>query len=221
MIERVWLSACSATSIDDVLVATDDERIVHECNRIGASCLMTSRDAVSGTDRVAEAAKNFPEADIILNVQGDEPLLKHELLDELVAALRNSNADVATPVKRITTEEEIDNPTICKVALRNDNTAMYFSRSAIPHVRGAIGASRLSASIFWKHIGIYAYRKSALERCITLSPHPLELAESLEQLRLLADGARYLCVETTHELIAVDTPSDAEKVRTYLEMYSD
>lgn len=217
MLERVWLAAQEARRIDAVAIATDDERIAAECKRIGAECVMTSSDLLSGTDRVAQAMQlSYPNAEIVLNVQGDEPLLRGELLDALVEALQNSDADVATPIKRITTEGELDNPTVCKVTLRNDNTALYFSRSTIPHLRGVAEQERLEKAIFWKHIGIYAYRRAALERFITLPPHALELAESLEQLRLLADGAPYLCVESNMNLVAIDTPEDAERVRELL-----
>ncbi len=218
MLERVWRAASTARSIHEVYVCTDDERIVAECQRIGARCIMTSPDLPSGTDRVAAAASQLETvADIVLNVQGDEPLLQSSLLDSLVEALRSSDADVATPIHRINSEEELDNPTICKVALRSDYTALYFSRSVIPHTRDVYGTARLSAFEYWKHIGIYAYRANALQRFVNLTQHPLECAESLEQLRLLADGARYLCVPTTHHLVAVDTPADAERVRALLQ----
>ncbi len=217
MLERVWRAACGAREIDEVFVSTDDDRISAECDRIGARCIMTSADLPSGTDRVAAAAASLKlSSDIVLNVQGDEPLLQSELLDNLVRALRSSDADVATPIRALTSLEELDNPTICKVALRSDMTALYFSRSVIPHLRGVAPADRLQHFAFWKHIGIYAYRAAALQRFISLPPAALELAESLEQLRLLADGARYLCVPTTHDLVAIDTPEDADRVRALL-----
>ncbi len=221
MLERVWRATTDAQTIDQVYVSTDDERIARECDRIGALCIMTSADLLSGTDRVAAAAAalSINSADkeaIVLNVQGDEPLLQPALLDSLVSALQSSPHDVATPIRRIESEQDLDNPTVCKVTLRSDSTALYFSRSVIPHVRGVQGADRLNATTFWKHIGIYAYKAAALERFIALPPAALELAESLEQLRLLSDGARYLCVPTTHDLVAIDTPADAERVRAIL-----
>ena len=221
MIERVWRAALQAKEIDEVYVSTDDDRIAKECGRIGAECIMTSSELASGTDRVAAAAATLgSSAQIILNVQGDEPLLPPDLLDSLVVALRESSMDVATPIRRMSSGSDLDNPTICKVALRSDNTALYFSRSVIPHVRGIEGAERLQHFDYWKHIGIYAYTTEALQRFIQLPPATLELAESLEQLRLLADGARYLCVPTLHDLVAIDTPEDAERVRAILQSQS-
>ncbi|MFN9777165.1 MAG: 3-deoxy-manno-octulosonate cytidylyltransferase [Candidatus Kapaibacterium sp.] len=218
MLERVVRAAQAAQSITDVLVATDDIRIEAECERIGVGCVMTSAELPSGTDRVAAAAAVLGASyDVILNVQGDEPLLQPSLLNELVLGLVESQADVCTPVTPLTLADDLDNPTICKVTRRSDGTAMYFSRSVIPHVRGIQGEQRLEAVRFWKHIGLYAYTPAALARFIALPPHPYELAESLEQLRLLADGARYMCIETLHTLIAIDTPEDVLKVRAALE----
>ncbi|MFM8472626.1 MAG: 3-deoxy-manno-octulosonate cytidylyltransferase [Candidatus Kapaibacterium sp.] len=217
MIERVVRAAEGAEGVTDVLVATDDDRVRAECDRIRVRCVMTDPELPSGTDRVAAAAAGLKESyDIVLNVQGDEPLLQPSLLTSLVHALASSSDDVCTPVTRLVDPADLDNPTICKVTRRTDGTAMYFSRSVIPHVRGASGPERLHAVEYWKHIGLYAYTSRALQRFISLPPHPYELAESLEQLRLLADGARYLCVETDHTLIAVDTPEDADKVREVL-----
>lgn len=217
MLEMVWLAAKSASSISAVAIATDDDRVAQECSRIGADCIITDSTLLSGTDRVAQAMQRaYPNADIVLNVQGDEPLLRGALLDSLVHALQHCTTDVATPIKKIETQEELDNPTVCKVTLRADSTALYFSRSTIPFVRGAERSDWLAHHTFWKHIGIYAYKRTALERFISLSPHPLEESESLEQLRLLADGARYLCVETSDNLVAIDTPEDANRVRDIL-----
>ncbi len=217
MIERVWRAASSATRIDRVVVATDDERIADHCRNFGAEVVMTSSELLSGTDRVAQAAQVLgSDADIILNVQGDEPLLKAGVLDALVDALRASNADVATPITRISSTADLINPTVCKVTLRSDNTALYFSRSAIPFVRSHPVEQWLEQAVMWKHIGLYAYRAASLQRFIQLPPAALELHESLEQLRLLCDGARYLCVEVADELVAIDTPEDAERVRQIL-----
>lgn len=217
MLERVVRAAQKAKDIDQVLVATDDERILRECERIHVPCVVTSPELPSGTDRVAAAAASMDDSfDVVLNVQGDEPLLEPALLTTLAHELIRSGADVCTPVTRLVSAEELDNPTICKVTLRTDGSAMYFSRSVIPHVRGVHGNERLQVTEYWKHIGLYAYTRRSLQRFISLPPHPYELAESLEQLRLLADGARYMCVETSNHLIAVDTPEDAERVRSVL-----
>jgi 3-deoxy-manno-octulosonate cytidylyltransferase (CMP-KDO synthetase) len=217
MIERVWEATMQSQLINHVAVATDNETIAEICKRIGAECIMTSSELVSGTDRVAEAMnKAYTDSTIVLNVQGDEPLLHHSVLDDMITALTTSSADVATPITDITSLEELENPTICKVALRTDGTALYFSRSVIPHGRGIERTELLSSYPYKKHIGLYAYTSDAIKRFSQLQPHPLELSESLEQLRLLADGAVYSCVHTNHQLVAIDTPADAEKVRMIL-----
>ncbi|MBI3231927.1 MAG: 3-deoxy-manno-octulosonate cytidylyltransferase [Candidatus Doudnabacteria bacterium] len=217
LVQRVWEAAMAATTLDRVIVATDDERIASHCENIGAEYIITSSDLSTGTDRVAAAysALNI-QADTILNIQGDEPLLLPILVDQLVLALENSTADVATPIKKITSNDELFNPTIVKVALRNDFTALYFSRCTIPYYRGIEPEMWLSKYQYWKHIGLYAYRPHVLQRFVELPQSPLEIAESLEQLRLFTDGAVFQCVETECELIAVDTPEDAERVRMFL-----
>lgn len=217
LVQRVWEAAMTATTLNRVIVATDDERIATHCENIGAEYIITSPDLPTGTDRVSAAyqALNI-SADVILNIQGDEPLLQSKLIDELVLAIENSSADVATPIKKITSNEELFNPTIVKVALRNDFTALYFSRSTIPHYRGIDPKMWLHHYQYWKHIGLYAYREHVLQRFVELPQSPLEIAESLEQLRLFTDGAVFQCVETECELIAVDTPEDAERVRLFL-----
>lgn len=215
MLERVWQAARRATGFDEVVVLTDDERIARECERIGAAFAMTPSELPSGTDRSAYAVMRwYGDADIIVSLQADEPLVPAILLEQLRSALeQNPSADVATPIAPITSEEEVKNPTVCKVVCRNDGTALLFSRAPIPYHRDRrIGEPRL----YRRHIGIYAYRRAALLRFAALPPHPIEQAESLEQLRLLLDGATFLCVETEAELIAVDTPADADRVRQYL-----
>jgi len=215
MLERVWRAAVSAKGFDGVIVLTDDERIGRECERLGCTWHWTPGDLPSGTDRIAYAiVRWYPEAEFIVNLQADEPLAPGALLSRLREALeQNLDADVATPVAPITDVEDVGNPSVCKVVCRDDGTALYFSRAPIPYSRehgiGELGLYR-------KHIGIYAYRRRALERFARLSPHPLERAESLEQLRLLLDGAMMVCIPTDAQLIAVDTPADAERVRSYL-----
>ncbi len=217
LVQRVWEAATAAKTLDRVIVATDDERIASHCENIGAEYIITSSDLPTGTDRVAAAYTILNiQANTILNIQGDEPLLNPMLVDQLVLALENSSADVATPIKKITSNEELFNPTIVKVALRNDYTALYFSRSTIPYFRGIDQDMWLSHYQYWKHIGLYAYRPEVLQRFVELPQSPLEIAESLEQLRLFTDGAIFQCVETDCELIAVDTPEDAERVQLFL-----
>jgi 3-deoxy-manno-octulosonate cytidylyltransferase (CMP-KDO synthetase) len=215
MLERVWRAATAARGFDAVVVLTDDERIAAACSLWGADVRMTPAELPSGTDRVAYAvARWFSNVDIVLNLQADEPLVPPSLLESLLDALRtNPAADVATPIRPVTSVAEVESPTVCKVVCRRDGTALLFSRAPIPYDRrhsiGPLGA-------YYKHIGIYAYRRTALERFAALPPDPIEQMESLEQLRLLRDGATIICVPTDAELIAVDTPEDAERVRAYL-----
>ena len=218
MIRRVWEGASEARLLDRVVVATDDERIVAECSSFGAEAVLTSPDLPSGTDRIAAAHRMLDrEYDIVVNIQGDEPLLRGSLVDILVQALTDENdADVATPVTPIVHAHELTNPAIVKVAMNAAGRALYFSRSPIPFFRDAQQMEWTMHYPYRKHIGLYAYRRAVLERFVSLPPSLLERAESLEQLRLLEDGASFLCVETDHHLIAVDTPEDAEAVRSLL-----
>lgn len=216
MIERVWRAASSVHAFDRVIIATDSEHIVAEAQRFRADVVVTSPDEPSGTDRCYAAVRLLgitPE--IVVNIQGDEPLLQSSVLLQCVDALRNTQADVSTPIVRITDEELVHDPNVVKVVRGKDGRALYFSRAAIPYLRGA--ESRWSDKAdYWQHIGLYAYRMHALKRHVMLAPSPLERAEALEQLRLLEDGATIMCVETEHRSIAVDTPQDAERVRELL-----
>lgn len=218
MIRRVWEGANESKLLNRIIIATDDERIADECRKMGADFVLSQKRFVSGTDRIADAYVNLGEKfDIVVNIQGDEPLLHGNIIDDLVCALENSSADVATPVKKISAISELENPTIVKVVMNSNGMALYFSRSPIPHIRGDFLENWLEKQEFWKHIGLYAYKTSALSRFVNLPPSPLEIAEQLEQLRLLEDGAVYQCVKTEQNLIAIDTPEDAEKVRSILE----
>lgn len=215
MLERVWRAASKAEGFDAVVVLTDDERISQECERLGCRWHMTPTELPSGTDRIAYAVERwYSDVEIIVNLQADEPLVPPTLLSDLHRALKdNRHADVATPVTTIIHPEEVTSPTVCKVVCRTDGTALYFSRAPIPADRQS-GVAELR--LYRKHIGMYAYRRSALQRFSLLPPHPIERAESLEQLRLLLDGAVILCLPTDAVLVAVDTPADAERVRAYL-----
>jgi 3-deoxy-manno-octulosonate cytidylyltransferase (CMP-KDO synthetase) len=237
MVQRVWEGASSARLVERVVVATDDERIETEVRRFGGEVVMTSPELPSGTDRIAAAYELLRERDgaaynIVLNIQGDEPLLQGTAVDRLVQALmEHPQADVATPVQRVHSPEDLANPSFVTVATAESGgfrRALYFSRSPIPFVRDVPSVdsttdyqhwlNRAAAlhQAFWKHIGIYAYRTPALMRFRELPPHPLEQLEQLEQLRLLADGAAFACVETPEPFAAIDTPQDVDLVRAAL-----
>lgn len=220
MIRRVWEGVCQATQLSRVVVATDDDRIAQECFSFGAEVLMTPPELPSGTDRVAHACALLDTPfDIIVNIQGDEPLLHGHVVDKLVTALHTTDADVATPIKRIVDARDILNPAVVKVVVTAQGRAVYFSRSAIPFARDNENtATWHEHHTYWKHIGLYAYRAATLRRFTTLPPSTLERIEALEQLRLVEDGATFHCVEITDQLIAVDNPEDADLVRKLLQV---
>ena len=219
LLQRTWEGVSQSNTLQKIIVAIDDERIAELCLNIGAEYIMTPSSLPSGTDRVAYAYNAMEEDfDIILNIQGDEPFLTGDLIDKLVCSFAESESDVATLVKKIQTFEELEDPNIVKVVLDSDNNAMYFSRSPIPYIRDIEKKDWLTNLTFWKHIGVYAYRKNSLFKFIVLPVSNYEKAERLEQMRLLETGAKYLCVQTDADLIGVDTPEDLEKVRSILEI---
>ena len=219
MIERVWRAASNAAHVDEVIIATDDDRIATVARGLGAHVVMTSSDLPSGTDRCHAAVKQAGlAADIVVNIQGDEPLLPAELIDDLVIALRIGDADVATPISRLQNVSDLFDPNVVKVVLSASGHALYFSRSTVPYVRTVPTGEWLDHQRFWKHIGIYAFTMEALDRHVQLDVGDLERAESLEQLRLLEYGAAFRCVVTEATLVSVDTEADADRVRSYLSL---
>ncbi|MBS1912486.1 MAG: 3-deoxy-manno-octulosonate cytidylyltransferase [Bacteroidetes bacterium] len=216
MIRRVYEQVQKAQRIDRIVVATDDERILRHVEEFGGNAVLTSTKHASGTDRVAEAARLVGGGGIVINVQGDEPMLPPELLDTLVETLQTSHYGCATPVRRITTTEHLLSPNIVKVALTSDLRPLYFSRSPIPHARSLPVEQWLKAYPYYVHIGIYAYRHVALEQFVAAPPSQLEISEGLEQLRLYELDIPILCVETNYTGHAVDTPEDVAVVERLL-----
>jgi 3-deoxy-manno-octulosonate cytidylyltransferase (CMP-KDO synthetase) len=220
MIEHVYRRAAAAELVDAVVVATDDARIVTTVERFGGIARLTRSTHRSGTDRLAELAEDLP-CDIVVNVQGDEPLVDPRTLDELIAPLESDPSLKMSTVRRLMTDpDDYTNPHVVKVVVDADGNALYFSRSPIPFFRAAPApaahmsdrGSRIPGSVF-KHLGLYAYRRSFLLAYARLQPTPLEIAESLEQLRALEHGFRIRTVETEHDSIGVDTPEDLERAR--------
>jgi 3-deoxy-manno-octulosonate cytidylyltransferase (CMP-KDO synthetase) len=212
MIEHVYRRVAQSRVVSRVIVATDDLRIAKAVNGFGGEVRLTRADHPSGTDRLAEVATKL-DCDIVVNVQGDEPLLDPRAIDEAVAPFSaDAGVHMTTLYRRITDHEELKNPNIVKVTLDRAGFALYFSRSPIPYVRDPRGGW----PPLYRHIGLYAYRRSALLVLAALEPTPLERAESLEQLRALEHGIRIKAVETTHDSIGVDTPEDLEHVRRLL-----
>ena len=209
-----------AKGLDEVLVATDDERIVAAVEAHGGKAVMTPSELPSGTDRIACAARNFlggdfADDDILVNIQGDEPLIDPRLVEELVAKLVQSpKFEMATAVTPIRTEADFLAKTVVKVVLGRDDTALYFSRAPIPCDRDR--APDLAGGLYVRHLGIYAYRGGFLKRYIAEPPCALEKTEKLEQLRALWMGARIAVVRTADEGVGVDTPEDAARVEKLL-----
>jgi 3-deoxy-manno-octulosonate cytidylyltransferase (CMP-KDO synthetase) len=212
MIRHVYERASQAATLARVLVATDDERVLAAVRAFGGEAVLTSSDHRSGTDRVAEAAEPL-SADVVVNIQGDEPLIDPAAIDSLVAPFDSepglSMTTLATPIRH---GEEIKDPGVVKVVVDRQGYALYFSRYPIPYVRGqGAGAQRL------KHLGLYAYRADFLQAFSRLEPTPLEQAEALEQLRALENGERIFVVLTEHDAVSVDTPEDLTRVRAIME----
>jgi len=205
MIQHVWERASQSRFLDRILIATDDLRIAEAARFFGAEVAMTRPDHPSGTDRVAEAAATT-DASVVVNIQGDEPLIDPSAIDSAVhTLLDDSSCHFATLKKRITRIEEVDNPNVVKVVTSHDGHALYFSRSPIPFNRGG-------NAVYWKHIGLYVYRRELLLGYSALPPGPLEDAEKLEQLRALENGIPIRVAETSYETIGVDTPQDLQAV---------
>lgn len=212
MIRRVYEQASKASSLDKVVVATDDERIAQEVKRFGGDFVMTNATHQSGTDRCAEVAAQLPGFDIVINIQGDEPFIDPAQIDLLASCFEYEQVQLATLVKEIHTEEELFNHNIPKVVINNKQEAVYFSRQTIPYIRNAKQVDWLHVHQFYKHIGIYGYTTTALQEITLLPPSTLEVAESLEQLRWIENGYAIQTRVTAIETIAIDTPEDLNKI---------
>lgn len=202
--------------LDEVAVATDDRRIYDAVAGFGGKVLMTSELHTSGTDRCYEAYTLLSRPyDVIINIQGDEPFIKSSQIGLLKECFSDDETQIATLVRPFSQEdgfEKLSNPNTPKVILNERKQAIYFSRSVIPYVRGKEPAEWLQSTVFYKHIGIYAYRSEVLKEITALPPSALEKAESLEQLRWIENGYRIKAGITTEETIGIDTPEDLEKV---------
>ena len=213
MIEHVWAQVKKAELLEAVIIACDDERIFKAAQNFGAQAVMTAKDHESGTDRIAEAVANV-SVDVVVNIQGDEPLIEPRVIDNLAdALLKDPGLSMATVIKRIVKEEDLQNPNVVKATIDENKNALYFSRSPIPYNRAA---KAFSQSIYYKHLGLYAYRKDFLLKFKKLPVSQLEATERLEQLRVLDAGYKIRTIETDHETIGVDTPEDLQRVQELL-----
>ncbi len=209
MVCHVYERARKAGVLSDVLVATDADEVVAACRGFGIPAVLTSRDHPSGTDRVWEVAQSRA-ADVYVGIQADEPLLTAGHLQGLVGPFREAPDTQVTTLKIRATGDEIDSPNAVKVVCAADGRALYFSRHSLPYDRDRRGAAR------FKHIGLYAYRRAALEAFHRLAPSPLELTERLEQLRFLEHGISIVVAETDEPTIGVDTEEDLKAAEAYL-----
>jgi 3-deoxy-manno-octulosonate cytidylyltransferase (CMP-KDO synthetase) len=212
MLQHVYERASQARYLTSTIIATDDDRIFQAARGFGAQVRMTRADHVSGTDRVAEVASDS-DADIVVNIQGDEPLIDPDAIDCAILPLEHDPEVVmATLAKRIEDEREIGDPNVVKVVMNRSGDAIYFSRCPIPFHREAEGRRQ-----YFKHIGLYVYRRDFLLGYSSLPMGPLEAAERLEQLRALENGYPIRVVETEYESLGVDTPEDLDRVSRLFE----
>lgn len=220
VVEWVYSAVSAISALDEVCVATDDERIASAVKAFGGNCVMTRTDHKSGTERCSEVMEKMnaqgKEFDIVVNVQGDEPFVNKDQILTLLSAFDDDRIEIATLAKRITSTEELTSPNNVKVITDEYNLALYFSRTPIPYVRDCSVEQWVDRHCHLKHIGIYAYLASTLKDLVKLSETPLEQNEKLEQLRWLEHGCKIKVLETECENIGIDTPEDLEAARMRL-----
>jgi 3-deoxy-manno-octulosonate cytidylyltransferase (CMP-KDO synthetase) len=221
MIQHTYESVKKSKLLHDVIIAVDDEKLYEIATGFGANVIMTPQDIKTGSDRIAYIVKGLPKADIIVNIQGDEPFIKGKMIDEAIEPLLfDKKVNVATLARRITSINELKSEAIPKVVFDYNNYALYFSRSPIPFVREArTDHDKINRAEIYKHIGLYVYRKNTLLKFTSLKPTDLELTENLEQLRMIENGIKIKIVVTDYDCISVDTPEDLERARKYYEKF--
>ena len=215
LIQRVYEQTSKV--LNNVCVATDDERIYNKVIEFGGNAVMTRADHKSGTDRIAEAYEKIGKPyKVVINIQGDEPFIHPEQIESVMACFDDKDVEIATLGKRFTSMEAVQNPNSPKIVVDNRGFAMYFSRSVIPFVRGVEEGEWLGRYPFLKHLGLYAYRVDVLKAITALPQSSLEKAESLEQLRWLQNGFRIKVAETKFETVGIDTPEDLKRAEELL-----
>ncbi|MCP3929929.1 MAG: 3-deoxy-manno-octulosonate cytidylyltransferase [Bacteroidetes bacterium] len=216
MIQRVYEQALKSSLVDKVIVATDDERIFDKVKSFGGEVSMTSSVHQSGTDRCAEVAKNYPQFDFVVNIQGDEPFIDPNQIDEVIGPLLNKpEIQITTLAKKIDDSTSLFDPNIVKVVFNKNQSALYFSRNSIPFIRKLKKEEWVNKASFYKHIGLYGFKKEVLLQVTALAPSFLEQQESLEQLRWLENGYPVYVGITLIESIGIDTPEDVIKARDW------
>jgi len=215
VIERVYRQAADA--LDDAYVATDDTRIYDAVTAFGGKAVMTSSSHKSGTDRIAEAVRKTDcDADVVVNIQGDEPFIQRSQIETVCRCFEDAQTQIATLGKPFSDMKAVENPNSPKIVTDINGYALYFSRSVIPFVRGVDRAEWLNRFPYLKHIGLYAYRREVLNEITQLPQSPLEIAESLEQLRWLQNGYRIKVGLTDVETVGIDTPEDLVAAEAFL-----
>jgi 3-deoxy-manno-octulosonate cytidylyltransferase (CMP-KDO synthetase) len=213
MVQHVYDRAVDSTLFEKVIVATDDDRIQSAVHDFGGEVVMTHNYHQSGTDRCGEVINGLEEDfDVVVNIQGDEPFIQQEQLEELVSLFKNTPAQIGTLKKAISSAEDVFDSNVVKVVSGLDKRALYFSRNPIPFVRDTETENWCDNQIFYKHLGLYGYRFEVLKELVQLKPSLLEISESLEQLRWLENGYQIFIAETNFESIGIDTPEDLFKI---------
>ena len=212
IIQHVWEAAQKSSKLNEVYIACDIVPVADVCRSFGAEVVMTKDDHPSGTDRIAEAVRDI-DADIVVNIQGDEPLIDPAVIDQLAGALTENEFDMATVVRRIVEEADWLNPNIVKAVLGENGRALYFSRAPIPYNRDK---KPFAERKVFKHLGLYAYRKEFLLKLTQMPVSFLESEEKLEQLRVLEAGFQIKVIETDHDAIGVDTPEDLARIKSLI-----
>ena len=212
MIQRVYEQASKAHKLSRVIVATDDQRIFDHVKEFGGDVMMTSPEHQTGTDRCAEVLAQLTNVDVVINIQGDEPFIDPEQIDQVAELFERADTQIGSLVKEIEDEEDLFSDTVVKVVRSKTDQAIYFSRAAIPFIKGVEKKEWMKSATYYKHIGIYGYRATVLESISKLPQTNLEKSESLEQLRWLENGYTIQLAETEHESNSVDTPEDLDRL---------
>lgn len=221
MIQHTYENSLKSNLLNKVIAAVDDEKVAQVVKDFGGEAIMTPKDAASGSDRIAIAAKQIEGVKIVVNIQGDEPFIRGEMIDQAIEPLLfDQSVQITTLAKKIESIEDLKSPSVTKVVFDYQNYAMYFSRSPIPFVRDArTNLDRINKADIYKHIGLYAFRIDELLKFTSLEQTDLEKTEKLEQLRMLENGMKIKVVETEFETLSVDTPEDLERARNYYARY--
>lgn len=225
ILQWVYEAACEVRRLDELVIATDDTRVAEAARGFGAEVVMTSPDHVSGTDRIVEVVVHRQDVDVVVNLQGDEPFMPSESVDEAIGALESEPAlKVSTLIHRIEDVDELLDPSVVKVVGDHRGNALYFSRSLIPYARdmerpdGDLDfEAMLDFTVYYRHIGLYVYRRDFLMEFASWTPSPLEMIEKLEQLRILQNGYPIRLIETEYPSMGIDTPEDLAMAKEIIE----